>query len=500
MGMHPLMDRRIISTPRHSSLAEANVLEASKEGEASTTGPSASTPQSLPLDRPTASDVGITWWNPSTLGMGDVLIQAGWEALRDLTRMSDMLFDGIYAFNAPKREPREILELVTRNNVTIQRFLDDMPAWMRSTGAIRRKDNGLVYLHLFTHLTSILTCRPFLTPPTQSVEHRPSDTSTEVSQTTSSSHIVRRYRTLAFRVARASALQIMSLVRHTPLSSPCVTLPYAVYSACTILLLSPEDPAAMDGVRTGLTCLDSMDETGYWVDSAKDASDRIKALARRWSVVVGPGKRVLGPLPPSGTIGPTEGASGSGEGSSRSQGAGMSGEGESIQRTQSSSSAAGETTIPSGSQSGQTSVVTTRPSTGVDTAVSSTGSQTYTPPQPTSYQYAPPAGHHNPQGTHSHESASGQLYAPQTYTSSSTAVPTQLHELGFQESNIDAAIAQALQDFGSAQSHVDPLTQQYDRLHQENPILGQQARPDPQLYTQAPQQPQPSQSSVNLKK
>ncbi|CAE6425031.1 unnamed protein product [Rhizoctonia solani] len=498
---------RIISTPRHSSLAEANVLEASKEGEASTTGASASTsaPQSLPPDRPTVSDVGTTWWNPSTLGMGDVLIQAGWEALRDLIRMSDMLFDGIYAFNAPKREPREILELVTRNNVTIQRFLDDMPAWMRSTGAIRRKDNGLVYLHLFTHLTSILTCRPFLTPPTQSMEARPSNTSTEVSQPTTSSHIVRRYRTLAFRVARASALQIMSLVRHIPLSSPCVTLPYAVYSACTILLLSPEDPAAMDGVRTGLTCLDSMDETGYWVDSAKDASDRIKALARRWSVVVGPGKRVLGPLPPSGTIGPTEGASKSGEGPSRFQGAGPSGEGESIQRIQPSSSAAGETIIPSGSQSGQTSVVATRPSTGVDPAVSLMDSQTYTPPQPTSYEYAPPAGYHNPQGVHSYDNASGQPYVPQTYTSSSTTVPTQLHELGFQESDIDAAIAQALQDFGSAQSHVDPLTQyypiqdaptgaqQYDRLHQENQILGQQAHPDPQLYTQAPQQPQSSQ-------
>ncbi|CEL62260.1 hypothetical protein RSOLAG1IB_12533 [Rhizoctonia solani AG-1 IB] len=507
MGLHPLMDRRIISTPRHSSLAEANVLESSKERERSMAGAgtSASGPQSLALDRPTASDVGTTWWNPSTLGMGDVLIQAAWEAVRDLIRMSDMLFDGIYAFNAPKRDPREILELVTRNNVTIQRFLDDMPAWMRSTGAIRRKENSLVYLHLFTHLISILTCRPFLTPPTQSMEDRPSDTSTEVSQPTSSSHIVRRYRTLAFRVARASALQIMSLVRHIPLSSPCVTLPYAIYSACTILLLSPEDPAAMDGVRTGLTCLDSMDETGYWVNSAKDASDRIKALARRWSVVVGPGKRVLGPLPHSGTIGPTEGASGPVEGTSRSQGAGMSGEGESIQRTQSSSSAAGETTVPSGSQSGQTSVVTTRPSTGVDPAVSLMGSQTYTHPQPTPLEYAPPAGYHNTQGIHSYDNASRQLYASQAYTSSSATVPAQLHVPGPQESDIDAAIAQALQDFGSAQSHVNPLTQyyptqnvstgaqQYDPLQQANPMLGQQAHSDPQLYTQSSQYAPPPQ-------
>ncbi|CAE6384078.1 unnamed protein product [Rhizoctonia solani] len=512
MGLHPLMDRRIISTPRHSSLAEANVLESTKREETPVAaGPStsalASGSQSLPPDRPTASDVGTTWWNPNTLGMGDVLIQAGWEALRDLLRMSDMLFDGIYAFNAPKRTAKEILELVTRNNVAIQRFLDDMPAWMRSTGAIRRKDNGLVYLHLFTHLTSILTCRPFLTPPAHSTEAGSSSTSDEVSQPTNSSHIVRRYRTLAFRVARASALQIMSLVRHIPLSSPCVTLPYAVYSACTILLLSPEDPAAMDGVRTGLTCLDSMDETGYWVDSAKDASDRIKALARRWSVVVGPGKRVLGPLPASGPSGSTEGTSGSGEGASTSQGGGRAGARESAQRPQSSSSAAREASNPSGSQSGHVSVEATRPSTGVESSTSLLGTQTYIPPQSTSYGYTLPADHQNTQGVQGHDNVSSQLYAPQAYASGSTTAPTQFHELGLQESDIDGAIAQALQDFGSAQSYIDPLTQHYhtrsigtttgaqhyDHLRQMDPITGQQNYSGSQSYTQAPQQTQTSQ-------
>ncbi|KAF8749796.1 Transcription factor [Rhizoctonia solani] len=442
MGLHPLMDRRIISTPRHSSLAEANVLESSKKEETPTASSStsglASGSQSLPSERPTASDVATTWWNPSTLGMGDVLIQAGWEALRDLIRMSDMLFDGIYAFNAPSRTPREILELVTRNNVTIQRFLDDMPAWMRSTGAIRRKDNGLVYLHLFTHLTSILTCRPFLTPPAPSTGVISNNTSTEVSQATSSSHIIRRYRTLAFRVARASALQIMSLVRHIPLSSPCVTLPYAIYSACTILLLSPEDPAAMDGVRTGLVCLDSMDETGYWVDSAKDASDRIKALARRWSVVIGPGKRVLGLLPSSGPSVSTEGASGSGERPSRPQTGDLTAAGDSSQGTQSSSPAAVEANIPSGSQSGQLSAETTRPSTGADSIPLSSNTQTHIPTQPTSYSHNLP------------------MYAPQAYTGDATTVPTRHYDLSFQEADIDAAIAQALQDFGSTQNYESP--------------------------------------------
>ncbi|CUA67122.1 Nitrogen assimilation transcription factor nit-4 [Neurospora crassa OR74A] [Rhizoctonia solani] len=484
MGLHPLMDRRIISTPRHSSLAAANVLDSAKKEETSANaGSSSSASQS---DRPTASDPGTTWWNPSTLGMGDVLIQAGWEALRDLIRMSDMLYDGIYAFNAPKRTPQEILELVTRNNLTIQRFLDDLPTWMRSTGAIRRKDNGLVYLHLFTHLTSILTCRPFLSPPAPSGEVGSSVGS--VSQSTSSSHIIRRYRTLAFRVARASALQIMSLVRHIPLSSPCVTIPYAVYSASTILLLSPEDPAAMDGVRTGLTCLDSMDETGYWVDSAKDGGDRIRALARRWSVVVGPGKRILGPLPASSGSGPsgTGGASGS-QDNSRTGGGG------SAQGTHSTSLAAGGANIPSGSQSGQVSAGTTRPSTNVGS--SARPSDSYTPIQPALHSQAisPDLG--------SLQSSQGYgVHAPQAFSESTSVDPIQQYgDLPLQESEIDAAIAQALEAFGSTQKYSYPPAQNYSAqpqstetqyhasLQQADHISGQPNYPDP------PQAPQPSQ-------
>ncbi|KAH7334967.1 hypothetical protein B0J17DRAFT_720500 [Rhizoctonia solani] len=505
------MDRRIISTPRHSSLAAANVLESEKKEETpAAAGPSSSAlvsgSQSLPPDKPTASDVGTTWWNPSTLGMGDVLIQAGWEALRDLIRMSDMLFDGIYAFNAPKRNPQEILELVTRNNLTIQRFLDDLPTWMRSTGAIRRKDNGLVYLHLFTHLTSILTCRPFLSPPALSGEVVPSTTSTAVVQPTSSSHVVRRYRTLAFRVARASALQITSLVRHIPLSSPCVTLPYAVYSACTILLLSPEDPAAMDGVRTGLACLDSMDETGYWVDSAKDASDRIKALASRWTVVIGPGKRVLGPLPPSGS-----GPGGSG-GASGSQDNSHPGAGGDVQRTQSSSSAASGPRIASGPQSGQVPVGTTRPSTSTGTNALPLDHQTYTPPQSAPHTQVAPADHQSLQGAQGYDSGSGQAHPHQAYASHAPVDLTQQYgELPLQESEIDAAIAQALQAFGPNQSYGDPLMkypshhrstegalagtgiQHYDSSQQTGHIPSQHGYSDPHLHSRVPQQTQASQ-------
>ncbi|CAE6442529.1 unnamed protein product [Rhizoctonia solani] len=260
MGMRPLIDRRIISTPKESS-PTADTLETKK---------SAARPKDM------LKEICISWWSPSTLGMGDVLIQAAWDAVRDLVQMMDNLSDTVYGTEAPTRSPQEILELVARNHLTIQKFIDNLPTWLRSTGALRRKESGLVYLHLFIHFTSILTNRPFLS------SHHPR------------SDLTRNYRTLAFRVARASALQVTSLIRHIPLSSPCVTIPYIVYSACTILLLAPEDPAAMDGVRTCLACLDGMDETGYWVDSAKDTANRIRALALKWGVGLESSRRVLG--------------------------------------------------------------------------------------------------------------------------------------------------------------------------------------------------------------
>lgn len=85
------MDRRIISTPRHSSLAEANVVESVKlEPDTPVAGAS-----NTSTEKPPVLDVGTTWWSPKTLGMDDVIIQAGWEAIRDLTTMSDVLFDGM---------------------------------------------------------------------------------------------------------------------------------------------------------------------------------------------------------------------------------------------------------------------------------------------------------------------------------------------------------------------------------------------------------------------
>jgi hypothetical protein len=86
MGMHPLMDRRMISTPRHSSLAAANVAESAAGAKPT---PDASS------DKLTGSDLSTSWWSPGSLGMGDAIIQAGWEAIRDLILMSDLLFEGV---------------------------------------------------------------------------------------------------------------------------------------------------------------------------------------------------------------------------------------------------------------------------------------------------------------------------------------------------------------------------------------------------------------------
>lgn len=84
LGMHPLMDHRIISTPRHSSLASANVVKT----DLSIPGPS-----NAPAEKAAASDTGTTWWSPTTLGLGDFVVQAGWETLRDLALLLNTLYD-----------------------------------------------------------------------------------------------------------------------------------------------------------------------------------------------------------------------------------------------------------------------------------------------------------------------------------------------------------------------------------------------------------------------
>ncbi|QRV94666.1 Fungal specific transcription factor domain [Ceratobasidium sp. AG-Ba] len=294
MGMHPLIDKRAINTPDHWSFATANGAGSSEPPNLSDSSALSGSFGAEMGAEITAPDASIDWLNPTTLGIGDVVIQALWESIRDLNLMADALFDEIYSLDAAERTPQEDLELVTRNNLTVQRFLDNLPTWLRSTAALRKKENNLVYLHMFVHSVNIIASRPFLSPRSLSEAARRIDARTHPTEPTHSSHIIRRYRTLAFRASRASALQIMSLVRHIPLSSPCVTLPYLVYTASTVLLLAPDDPVAMDGVNTGISCLECMDGTGYWVTSARNARERIYALASRWGVKIVPKNKPLG--------------------------------------------------------------------------------------------------------------------------------------------------------------------------------------------------------------
>jgi hypothetical protein len=94
----------------------------------------------------------------------------------------------------------------------------------------------------------------------------------------------RRCRSLAFGHCRTAALRTMDLLRHLPPRSPCFTTPFFIFTASTVLLLSPRDSQAMRAVRTGLTCLEALERDGMWVESAIDAKQRIWGLARRWGI------------------------------------------------------------------------------------------------------------------------------------------------------------------------------------------------------------------------
>lgn len=299
---------------------------------------------------------------------------------------------------------------------------------------------------IFVHLTSILTCRPFLSPRPLSEDAMRLDATTDISQPTHSSHIIRRYRTLAFRVARASALQVTSLIRHIPLSSPCVTIPYVVYSACTILLLAPDDPAAMDGVRTGVACLESMDETGYWVNSAKDARVRIQALARRWGVNVGQGKKVLGPIirggggGGGGESGPGTGGAGTGSGSGSGSGPSATGPKDTGAGGHQPSGSSGGAGPASGSGSGTGSTGVARPAT------STAKHEEKAKPDTTHDQ-----GYSEP--TQQYEGRPGQVYADQGYSEGAVAASNQGYTAPLPQ-GYDSALALA--------SHYATALQNYD--------------------------------------
>ncbi|KAF8706763.1 Transcription factor, partial [Rhizoctonia solani] len=249
MGVHPLHSRRSISTHRPADPNRSPFL-----------------PSNIEL-------AGVAP-APSTTPKTQELPAACWNTLRDLIDIVDYMLGDIYSFDAPKRTAAQDYDLVTKNMLTIQAYIDDMPSPLRVTAALRGQEPCLAFLHVYVNLFILLLNRPFVGP-------RPPTNANESEQ-----QLERRCRSLAFAHCRKSALRIMELIRHLPRASPCFTTPYFIFSASTVLLLSPNDTQALRGVQVGLKCLEDLEADKYWVDAVVDARARILALAQRWGATL----------------------------------------------------------------------------------------------------------------------------------------------------------------------------------------------------------------------
>ncbi|KAF8608457.1 hypothetical protein BDV93DRAFT_603266 [Ceratobasidium sp. AG-I] len=251
MGVHPMHSRRSISTHRPCGYARNVFMPANIE---------------LAGVAPGQTSAPKTQETPG----------AAWDTLRDLVDIVDYMLADIYSFDAPKRTVAEDYDLVTKNMLTVQSYTDDMPSPLRITAALRGQEPCLAFLHVYVNLFVLLLNRPFVGPrPAAPANATESEATTAVA-------LERRCRSLAFSHCRKAALRIMELLRHLPKGSPCFTSPYFIFSASTVLLLSPNDSQAIRGIQSGLRCLDELEEGGYWVDAVVDARSRILALAQRW--------------------------------------------------------------------------------------------------------------------------------------------------------------------------------------------------------------------------
>ncbi|KDN47903.1 hypothetical protein RSAG8_03323, partial [Rhizoctonia solani AG-8 WAC10335] len=215
MGVHPLHSRRSVSTHRPSE------------------------PNRNPFIPPNIELAGVAP-TPSTTPKTQELPAACWNTLRDLIDIVDYMLGDIYSFDAPKRTVTEDYDLVTKNMLTIQAYIDDMPSPLRVTAALRGNEPCLAFLHVYVNLFILLFNRPFVGP-------RPPSNANESEQ-----QLERRCRSLAFAHCRKAALRIMELIRHLPRASPCFTTPYFIFSASTVLLLSPNDTQALRWCPSGL--------------------------------------------------------------------------------------------------------------------------------------------------------------------------------------------------------------------------------------------------------
>ncbi|KAF8608458.1 hypothetical protein BDV93DRAFT_603267 [Ceratobasidium sp. AG-I] len=265
MGLHPLHSRRSISTlkPRQRS---------------SERDTSAFIPKNRPAPPPSSDTHGGAGNGAPTIE-NEEIPDAVWFMLCEFMVMVDTMFTEVYAFDAPKRTAVQDCDLITKNMLAIQAFVDDFPRPLRSASAMRGTEPCLVFLHVRVCLYIILLCRPFVGPRRYSAPQgsnlplSPADIAAE-----------RRSRSLAFGHCRTAALRTMDLLRHLPPRSPCFTTPFFIFTASTVLLLSPRDTQAMRAVRTGLACLEALERDGMWVESVIDAKQRIWGLARRWEI------------------------------------------------------------------------------------------------------------------------------------------------------------------------------------------------------------------------
>lgn len=255
MGLHPLHSRRSISTPKpRQRMADR---EASRHSIMPTSE------SSTPVSAVESAEIP----------------DAVWMMLCEFMDVVESMFAEVYAFDAPKRTAVQDCDLITKNMLTIQAFVDDFPRPLRSASAMRGTEPCLVFLHVRICLYIILLCRPFVGPR----RYTPAPEST-LPLSAADIAAERRCRSLAFGHCRTAALRTMDLLRHLPPRSPCFTTPFFIFTASTVLLLSPRDSQAMRAVRTGLTCLEALERDGMWVESAIDAKQRIWGLARRWEI------------------------------------------------------------------------------------------------------------------------------------------------------------------------------------------------------------------------
>ncbi|KDN47462.1 hypothetical protein RSAG8_03602, partial [Rhizoctonia solani AG-8 WAC10335] len=207
-----------------------------------------------------------------------------WIRFNDLTDIVETMLMDIYAFDAPTRTAMEDYNMLTKNNQILQAYIDDLPTSVTAEKIFTGKVTNLrpVALHIFINLFILLINRPFIGP-----RQPPAATQSARSVAAANQIIERRCRALAFGQCRDAALNIIRLVKYF-IHAPCFTTAYDIFTACTILLLCPQDPDAMKAVRTGLAHLEQLKQNNYWVESAEDSKQRILDLAQKWNVSILP--------------------------------------------------------------------------------------------------------------------------------------------------------------------------------------------------------------------